>query len=182
MGRKRIMTDEEFPGGIGREIAEAAERPLDENDVALLAEVQRLYDEADPMPDDLIDRVQFALALDEVYAEIAYLTRMPVDALAVRGESVTGTRTETLTFSAERLTAMVTVSRIGDRLRIDGWIAPPAELEIRLRMQGERRQVIADESGRFVIEDLPEGFAQLSFHPVDTDDAEGVIVTPLFQL
>ena len=176
------MTEEELPGGIGREIVEAAERPLDDTDYALLAEVQRLYADVDPAPVDLIDRIQFALALDEVYTEIAHLTRMPMDALAVRGESVTGTRTETLTFSAERLTAMVTVSRIGGRLRIDGWIAPPAELEVRLRMQGERRQVVADESGRFVIEDLPEGFAQLSFHPTDTDDADGVIVTPLFQL
>jgi hypothetical protein len=77
---------------------------------------------------------------------------------------------------------MVTVSRIGNRLRIDGWIAPAAEVEVRLRMQGERRQVVADESGRFVIGDLPEGFAQLSFHSTDSEDAEGVIVTPLFQL
>lgn len=176
------MTDDDVTGGFGHEILEAAERPLDENDLALLAEVQRLYDEADPIPADLVERVQFALALDEVYAEVAHLTRMPLDALAVRGEAVTGTRTETLTFSAERLTAMVTVSRLGDRLRIDGWIAPPAELEVRLRMQGERRQVIADESGRFIIDDLPEGFAQLSFHPTDSEDADGVIVTPLFQL
>lgn len=176
------MTEEEFPGGLGREIVEAAERPLDEDDYALLAEVAKVYDEADPVPADLIDRIQFALALEEMFAEVAHMTRMPEDALAVRGDSVTGTRTETLTFSAERLTAMVTVSRIGDRLRIDGWIAPPAELEVRLRMQGERRQVMADESGRFVIEDLPEGFAQLSFHPTDVDDADGVIVTPLFQL
>ena len=176
------MTEDDFPGGLGRDIIDAAERPLDEHDLALLAEVQRLYDDADPAPADLVERVQFALALDEVYAEVAHLTRMPMDALAVRGEAVTGTRTETLTFSAERLTCMVTVSRIGDRLRIDGWIAPPTELEIRLRMQGERRQVSADESGRFVIEDLPEGFAQLSFHPGDSDDTEGVIVTPLFQL
>ncbi len=176
------MTDEDITGGFGREILEPADRPLDQDDLALLADVQRLYDAADPVPTDLVDKTQFALALDEVYAEVAHLTRMPLDALAVRGDSVTGTRTETLTFSAERLTAMVTVSRIGDRVRIDGWIAPPADIEVRLRMQGERRLVVADESGRFVIEDLPEGFAQLSFHPVDTDDTEGVIVTPLFQL
>ena len=176
------MTEGDFPGGIGPELDQAAARPMDEHDRALHAEVQKLYDQVDPVPEDLIERVQFALALDEVYAEVAHLTRMPTDALAVRGDAVTGTRTETLTFSAERLTAMVTVSRIGDRLRIDGWIAPAAELEVRLRMQGERRQVVADESGRFVIDDLPEGFAQLSFHPVEAEDAEGVIVTPLFQL
>ncbi len=176
------MNEEDFPGGLGREILESAERPLDEADRTVLAQLRELYDEVDPVPDDLVDRIQFALALNEVYAEVAHLTRMPLDALAVRGEAATGTRTETLTFSAERLTAMVTVSRIGDLLRIDGWIAPPAGLEVRLRMQGERRQVVADESGRFVIDGLSEGFAQLSFHPTDRDDEEGVIVTPLFQL
>ena len=176
------MTDGDIPGGIGREIVEAAEQPIDQHDLVLLAEVQRMYEAVDPVPSDLVDRVQFALALDEVYAEIAHLTRMPADTLAVRSDAVTGTRTETLTFSAERLTAMVTVSRIANRLRIDGWIAPAAKVEVRLRMQGERRQVVADESGRFVIDELPEGFAQLSFHPTDSEDAEGVIVTPLFQL
>ena len=176
------MTDEDFPGGIGRHIAEAAEQPMDQIDLAILAEVRALYDEIDPPPADLIDRVQFALALDEMFAEVAHMQRMPLDALAVRGEAVTGTRTETLTFSAERLTAMVTVSRLAKgQLRIDGWIAPPGRLEIRLRMQGERRSVTADESGRFVIDDLPEGFVQLSFHPTAGDD-DGVIVTPLFQL
>jgi hypothetical protein len=87
------MTEGDFPGGIGREIDEAAGQPMDVHDLELLAEVQRLYDDVDPVPRHLVDRIQFALALDEVYAEVAHLTRMPMDALAVRGDSVTGTRT-----------------------------------------------------------------------------------------
>jgi hypothetical protein len=182
------MTDEDFPAGLGRHIVEAAERPMDEHDEALFGQVRRLYGDVDPVPPDFVTRIQFALALDEVFAEVAHITRMPVDTLAMRSDNVTGTRTETLTFSADRLTAMVTVTRVGDRIRIDGWVAPPAPLEVRLRMQGERRIEAADESGRFVIADLPEGFAQLSFHPPATGaetalgEGEGVIVTPLFQL
>ena len=68
------------------------------------------------------------LALDEVYAEVAEMTR-DADGRARRARATRrpGTRTETLTFSAERLTAMVTRDphRRG-RLRLDGWIAPPA--------------------------------------------------------
>jgi hypothetical protein len=177
------MTDEDFPGGADRELDESALRPLDDADIAVLAEVNRLYAHLDSPPEDLVTRIQFALALDEVFSEVAHITRLPDDALATRNDAVAGTRTETLTFSAERLTAMVTVSRVGSHeLRIDGWIAPATALEVRLRMQGERRQVMSDETGRFVIDRLPEGFAQLSFHPADTHDESSVVVTPLFQL
>jgi hypothetical protein len=186
MGREAVMTEEEFPGSFGQDVEAAAGQPMDAADDVLLHEVQRLFDAVDPTPVDLVEKVQFALALDEMYDEVARLTRMPQDALAVRGDAVTGTRTETLTFSAERLTAMITVSRLGNgRLRIDGWIAPPTSIEVRLRMQGERRTARADESGRFVLDGVQEGFAQLSFHPIgdrDGDDGDGVIVTPLFQL
>jgi hypothetical protein len=49
-------------------------------------------------------------------------------------------------------------------------------------MQDEQRETDVDESGRFVFSGLSEGFAQLSFHPLDADEADAVVVTPLFQL
>ena len=54
-----------------------------------------------------------------------------------------------------------------------------------LRMQGEDQTVQTDESGRFVADNLREGFVQLVFHPLDgedTDDGGGLVVTPLFKL
>src|SRR3954449_5584217 len=103
-----------------RTLAELAAQPLDDADAAPLGQVWAMYAATDPVPADLVERVRFSLALDEVFDEVARMTRVPHEELAVRGE-VAGTRTETLTFSADRLTAMVTVSRLGpDGLRLDG--------------------------------------------------------------
>jgi hypothetical protein len=160
-----------------------AEQPLDAVDAATLSEIRDLYAGGDPVPDDLVERVKFSLALDEVFDEVARMTRMPLDELAVRGESQT--RTETLTFSADRLTAMVTVTRTSaGKLRLDGWLAPPTPHRVGLRLQdaGEL-EVIADEGGRFSFESLDQGFGQLSFRPLDADAGDGsTVVTPLFQL
>jgi hypothetical protein len=172
------MDDEHGAEGA---LDEAAGRPLDETDDNLLREVAQLLTDVDPVPDDLVERIQFSLALDEMFSEVAAITRMPTDAMSVRGDAA-GTRTETLTFSAQRLQAMVTVTRTDDGIRVDGWVAPAGATAVRLRMQEEQLETTVDESGRFVFEALAEGFAQLSFHPLDGDDADAVVVTPLFQL
>jgi len=157
---------------------------LDDVDATTLAELRAAYDEADPVPPDLVDRVRFSLALGDMFAEVARMTRVPLEALAVRSEQAAGTRTETLTFSADRVTAMVTVSRLGaDGLRLDGWLAPPEAFRVRLRLQGrEPLETVVDESGRFSFDGLDEGFGQLSFHPLDDEAPENAVVTPLFQL
>jgi hypothetical protein len=178
------MTDEEMPG-LDPQVEESAGRPIDEADEAVLDELAQLLTDIDPVPDELVARIQFSLALDEVYAEVAELTRVPADALAVRHDPGAGERTESVTFSAERLTAMVTVTRAGDELRLDGWVAPAERFLVRVRMQDEHRGVETDDGGRFVVEGLPEGFAQLSFHRVGDDgtpDESDAVVTPLFQL
>ena len=167
-----------------RTLAELAGRPLDDVDAATLEQVRAMYATADPVPEDLVERVRFSLALDEVFDEVARMTRVPLDGMAVRGEAPTGTRTETLTFSADRLTAMVTITRVGPgQLRLDGWLAPPEAFRVHLRMQGGAdHEVAADEQGRFSFDRVDEGFGQLSFRPVGDDDAANAVVTPLFQL
>lgn len=168
-----------------RTLAGLADQPLDDVDAATLQQVRALYDATDPVPGDLAARIHFSLALDEMFDEVARMTRVPIDAMATRGDPSAGTRTETLTFSADRLTAMVTVARVGPgRLRLDGWLAPPAAYRVRIRIQeGGEHEVRADEQGRFSFDRLTEGFGQLSFHPVgDDDEPENAVVTPLFQL
>ncbi|NUR07631.1 MAG: hypothetical protein HOQ22_03900 [Nocardioidaceae bacterium] len=166
-----------------RTLAEASGDPVDAVDEAFLAQVNKLFSAIDPVPDDLVERITFAMALDEVFDEVARVTRMPVDSLAVRSESPAGTRTETLTFSATRLTAMVTVVRMDRGLRLDGWLAPPEACRVRLRIQdGPQYDVLADAQGRFSFQELEEGFGQLSFHPLDDEGSENAVVTPLFQL
>lgn len=162
-----------------------AEQALDDVDAATLRQVRALYDSVDPVPDDLVGRITFSVALGEVFDEVARLTRVPLDALAVR--SAGPTRTETLTFSADRLTAMVTVNRVAvGRLRLDGWLTPADRQRVRLRIQdGGTHETIVDEQGRFSFDRLLEGFGQLSFHPGDATEkgeAASTVVTPLFQL
>lgn len=170
-----------------RTLAELADQPLDDVDAATLDRIRASYDAIDPVPPDLVDRIGFALALDEMFDEVARMTRVPLDAQATRGDPAAGTRTETLTFSADRLSAMVTVHRVSvGRLRLDGWIAPPEPCRVRLRMQeGGDLEVLADAQGRFSFDRLAEGFGQLTFHPVTAgveDAPENTVVTPLFQL
>ena len=172
------MTEDLTPGGSSAETS-----PLDASDLGLLADVATLLHTVDPVPDDLVERIRFALALDEVYDEVARMSRLPQDALAVRTELTDATRTETLTFSAERLTAMVTVSAAAPgRVRIDGWVSPPGVRRVSLRMQGLDDEEHTDESGRFVADAVREGFVQLVFHPLGPDDPGGLVVTPLFKL
>jgi len=159
----------------------AADAPLDGADVALLSELAALYSSVDPVPPGLLERLSFTLALDELYAEVAAMTRVTGDLAGVRSE--TGVRTETMTFSAECLTVMVTVSRTApDRVRLDGWVAPAAPLPVRLRMQGGRLETVADDGGRFSFADLPTGFVQLAFGAGHAEEAGQVVVTPSFEL
>lgn len=172
------MTDERQTPG-----ADLADQPLDAVDSSVLREVAAVYDAVDPVPADLVERVKFALALDEVYDEVAQITRVPADAAGVRTDLAEAVHTDTLTFAAERLTAMVTVSNAGaGRFRLDGWVNPAGERRINVRMQGIDVALTADASGRFVADDLRGGFVQLVFHPLAEEDPSHLVVTPLFKL
>ena len=104
-----------------------AAQPIDAVDERILGRVGRLYDVVDPVPDDLVDRLQFAITLDALHVEIATLQLSGTGELAMRGaEQVNAMKT--LTFSSESVTTMVTINPDGpDRVRIDGWAAPGAQ-------------------------------------------------------
>lgn len=161
-------------------IDELAAQELDEWDAMLLTELAAAYDAVDPVPAGLTERLEFALALDEVFAEVAQLSRLSVDRASVRGQGLQ-TRTQTLTFSADSLTAMITVAAAADgHVRIDGWLTPAAALEVRLRTTEGTLRVGSAQTGRFAFERVPGGMAQLSFHPHGDDGPS--VVTPVFEL
>ena len=172
------MTDDDFPTGVSADVEALATAPMDREDEALLRELDLLLRRTDPVPDDLVERVQFALALDELHAEVAEMTRLSHDALAVRADPTVEAATTSLTFKTDAFTAMVTVTRTGDDVfRLDGWVAPAVPLRVVARMQEGVVEVESDASGRFVVEELPGGFAQLVFH-----HDGGAVVTPMFEL
>jgi hypothetical protein len=156
-------------------MSESADAPLDEVDATILDELAAAYSLADPPPADLDERVQFALALGHLDAEVARLT----EDMLVAGGARAGEQPRTVTFDAASLTVMVTVvGRPGGRRRLDGWLAPPAPLRVEMRTAGSRDTtptVTADDTGRFVVDGVPPGLAQLIVHLPDPDRT---VVTP----
>ena len=147
-------------------MSEAADAPLDEVDAAVLAELAAMYTVADPSPSDLDARVSFAVALQhgDLEMEVARLT----EDLLVGGGARAADQPRTLTFDCPTLTVMVTVVALphGQR-RIDGWLAPAAALVVDVRAGGSgtvTHTVTADPTGRFVVESVPAGLAQLTVH------------------
>ena len=92
-------------------------------DDVILADIGRFLDELDPPPDDLVQRVQFALALEDLDVEVARWERS--DSLA----GVRGGGTGTITFTVSDLTVMINLTKMGKLHRIDGWLVPAAPIK-----------------------------------------------------
>jgi hypothetical protein len=72
----------------------------------------------------------------------------------------------TVTFDSEHLTIMISITPGGhDLVRLDGWLAPAGRHAVELRTSGGPRTAVADADGRFVIDDVPHGLAQLVVRP-----------------
>ncbi|MGH3488639.1 MAG: hypothetical protein ACRDP8_12110 [Actinopolymorphaceae bacterium] len=141
-----------------RSVPPDSAEPLDELDADILRTMRRVVGAVDPVPAGLVDRIQFALALDDIDAEMMRLHEE--SALAgVRGDEAT----RTVTFDSESLTIMVSIRpSAGDTVRLDGWVAPAAQHRVELRIVGGRRLVTADEQGRFVLDEVPRGLMQMA--------------------
>jgi hypothetical protein len=157
-----------------------AAEPLDSNDLALLNSLRAFYDEHDPVPDGLVERIQFELTLDALQAEVATLTQLDLSAAGVRGSATESVRT--ITFTSESATTMVTISPQDDDLvRVDGWAAPGAGIRVELLLADGPRETVADEDGRFVFDQVPSGLAKFALH-LPTDTGSATVVSPTLEL
>jgi hypothetical protein len=138
-------------------LAELSAGQIDAADIQVLAQLAQLYETLDPVPDNLIERIKFGITLDSLHAEIAELQRS-TDLAGVRAEAA---EAQTVTFTSASLTTMVTMTPLStDRVRVDGWITPGADVAVELRLVSDSLHTIADADGRFVFEDVPRGLAQ----------------------
>lgn len=152
---------------------------LDALDGRILAHLAVVVDGLDPMPAGLVERVTFAVALDEVYAEVAEIQRE--DRMAGSGvrSGDAGADTATMTFSSTRTSMTITVSPSGHgSVRIDGWLTGAEDAVIALRIPGETRREAA-QSGRFWFHDVPRGQVQIL---VETPDGQTGMITPAVDL
>lgn len=162
-----------------RRLSELAASPIDDDDVRLLGQIGALYDALDPTPTGLTDRIRFGITLEALHAEIAELQRS-ADLVGVRSEEAA--TAQTITFTSASLTTMVTITpTVGDRARLDGWVAPAEAVDIELRLVGESRRAVADQDGRFSFDDVPRGLAQFVLRRSGTPMPPPVI-TPSIEL
>lgn len=154
------------------------EQPLDDVDAALLHELRAALQIADPMPPDLDERVQLALTVQALHAEIAELERLPTELAGVRSRDYE--RVDTVTFTSSSLSAVVTITRVdNESVRIDGWVdGDPAEVELRER--GRTSSVMIDAEGRFAFARAERGLVQLVFRFADA--ATSPVITPSMEI
>jgi len=174
------MANHDQPGGGGRRSLTAlAAEPIDDVDLAILDELASAYTALDPVPDGLVERLQFAITLDALNAEIAQLTRM--DGL-VGARTDAAAEVQTVTFTSQTTSTMITVTPDGaDHVRIDGWVTDGAGMAIELRTVAARLQTAADDDGRFVFERVRHGMAQFVLRHPD-DPSRPPVVTPALEI
>jgi hypothetical protein len=156
----------------GDPIRRSALELLDERDDELLHLLRECHELLDPMPDSLVQRSLFALAVQDIDAEVLSLAEQygPVGA-GVRGGD--GEEARVVTFDSDRLTIMIRISQQADTVRIDGWLAPPQVCRVELR-SGERVvDAAVDAEGRFVLDAIPRGLAQLMVRLDDSPTGGG---------
>jgi hypothetical protein len=159
-----------------------AAEPIDAVDERALAELARLYAEIDPVPPGLVERLQFGVTLEALNAEVAQLQRFDSELAGVRSDDAGPTEAQTVTFTSDSITTMITITPAGpDTVRLDGWVAPGGGVVIELRTVDGRHSAAADANGRFVFDDVPRGLAQFLLRPPRPEQGQPVI-TPSIEL
>lgn len=152
-------------------------QPFDATDAAILRELREIQARIDPCPAGLVERITFALTVQALHAEVAELTSTA--GLLTRAAVEDAEEAVTVTFSAESMSIMLTVSDAGPgRARIDGWLTGGgAEVEL-TGPDGATTRTLADPDGRFVLDAVPRGAARLLVRR----GQERPVLTPTFVL
>ena len=154
---------------------------IDHEDAALLSELARIYEQIDPVPEGLVERLGFTLTLANLEVELARLIARTSEPVGHRGEE----RARTVTFSSDSLTTMVTITpQDCDQFRIDGWLAPGAALAVELRTDRGSLRTTADTDGRFEFIEVRRGLVQIVIHPTAGCSVRlgSAVVTPAMEL
>ena len=153
---------------------------LDPSDVALLDTLRAHYDEDDPVPDGLVERIQFHITLDALNTEVATLSQLDMASAGARSATTEAVRT--ITFTSDSLTTMVTLTPSGDgTVRVDGWAAPGAGIRVEVLLPDGPRNTYADDDGRFVFEGVPSGLAKFALY-VPRGEELSTVLSPAIEL
>ncbi len=119
---------------------------LDDEDARILALLGQAHDVRDPVPDGMVDRINFAITVAALEAEVAELTVVTAQLAGVRSEMEMA---DTVTFSGADLTAMITIeTEPGGGRRVSGW-ASTTPVSVELRGGEQTLTTRTDEQGHF---------------------------------
>jgi hypothetical protein len=154
------------------------------DDELLFADVRRVTDAFDPVPDGMVERM---VAVTRDIADHDPDLELQLMLVVERFEELVGTRggarSYTLRFGGEGVDLLVRVgvSEEEGRARLDGWLVPAESAPVQVReVGGEGRTYdgVAEATGRFEFPDLPTGFYRVSLKLAD-DQTFG---TPAFEI
>lgn len=153
-------------------------------DELLLADVRRVTEAVDPMPDGMVDRMvavtrDIAHADPDLELQLMLVVERFAELVGTRG----GARSYTLRFGGEGVDLLVRVGVSDEegRARLDGWLVPAESAPVQIReVGGEGRtfESVAEATGRFEFPDLPTGFYRVSLKLAD----EQTFGTPAFEI
>ena len=151
----------------------------------LLAVVRSVYDDHDPVPTGLVERMQ-AVARDAA-EEIGVSLDIELMTLLEQSTALAGTRSDaatrsvyTLRFVHGQLDLLLRVAPEGETSRIDGWVVPPEQITVRVvHDDGTVLAALVSDTGRFDITDVPLGLVRLRLEP---HDDRPPFVTPTFEI
>ena len=151
----------------------------------LLAVVRSVYEERDPVPDGLVDRMRaeaqgaaedLGLSLE---LELMTLLEQSSTLAGTRGEATTRS-VYTLRFVHGQVDLLLRVAPEGEHSRIDGWVVPPEPITVRVvHDDGTVLAALISDTGRFDIPDVPLGMVRLRLEP---HDDRPPFVTPSFEI
>jgi hypothetical protein len=153
-------------------------------DEHLFADVRRVTDAYDPVPDGMVERM-VAVTRDiadhdpDLELQLMLVVERFAELVGTRG----GARSYTLRFGGEGVDLLVRVgvSEEEGRARLDGWLVPAESAPVQIREVGGHGRTydgVAEPTGRFEFPDLPTGFYRLSLQLAD-DRSFG---TPAFEI
>ena len=157
----------------------------------LLGVVRRVWTERDPVPAGLVERMQAAVATAATGSESLDLD-YELLVLVERSHELAGTRAAvqagsayTLQFAHGDLALLVRVAaeeQPGEGGRLDGWLAPTAQVTVTARLVSADAswETRVDDRGRFEFGGLPSGLYRLYLTPDDPDTRP--FATPAFEL
>ncbi len=148
----------------------------------VLSDLAQLWDQRDPVPEDLVEKVLVTIATEDLDTEYEMLH------LLERTRELSGARSSgealTIAFSGGSFSLLLRVSELGTKhCRVDGWVTPAQSMRVTVSQQDLTQEADVDPRGRFEIARMPTGLTRFFLRSSDPGGAgDGMFATPTFEL